>query len=160
MSAARSHCEAVGSVPAEPERLFAWLDEPRNLAGHMEGRSMAMMGSSMSIETDARGGREMGSVIRMRGRVLGIKLALEEAIVERDPPRSKAWRTLGEPRLLVIGAYELGCRVEPRGAGCALTDLIDYEQPKRHRWLGRVFEGAYAKRSCERMLLDAQRAFP
>jgi hypothetical protein len=95
----------------------------------------------------------------MRGRALGVRLFLEEAISEREPPRMKAWRTIGEPRLLVIGAYRLGFRIEPEGAGSRLRVLIEYQPPSKHPWLGALLGAAYAKWCCERMLADARRAF-
>lgn len=66
---------------------------------------MAMIGSSMSIVTDEGGGRVPGSVTRMQGRVLGIRVALEQVVTQRGPPTFKAWETVGEPRLLVIDAF-------------------------------------------------------
>jgi hypothetical protein len=154
------HYQATGEVAAAPVELFSHLDDPARLSSHMNERSMAMMGSRMSLSTDARGGREIGSVIRMAGRVLGIPLALEEAVVLRDPPVQKAWETLGQPRLLVIGAYRMGFRIAARGPGSQLTVFIDYDLPRgASRWLGRLFGGAYATWCCQRMLGDAQAAF-
>jgi len=49
-----------------------------------------MLGGSMSCEVDERGGREVGSVIRMAGTILGLRLAVEEIVTERIPPRRKA----------------------------------------------------------------------
>lgn len=153
--------EATGRVPAAPAELFAHLDDPHRLSSHMEQRSMRMMGTSMSISTDAQGGRSVGSVIRMHGRVLGIPLRLEETVTEREPPVRKAWETVGEPRLLVIGAYRMGFRIAPEGNGASLlTVFIEYAWPQRGlpRLLARLLGAAYARWCCRRMLHDAQQA--
>jgi hypothetical protein len=155
------HDEAAGEVAAAPALLFAHLDEPQRLSRHMEQRSMAMMGSTMTVATDAQGGEAPGSVIRMNGRVFGIPLALEEVVTRREPPRLKAWETIGEPHLLVIGAYRMGFAIAPRGDGSLLTVFIDYQLPTagHTRWLARWLAPMYARWCCARMVRDAQDAF-
>lgn len=148
------HAAAQGLVAASPQELFEHLDDPLHLARHMERRSMAMMGSSMRIDTDAQRGRVVGSLIRMHGRMMGIPLELEEIVIERDPPRGKAWQTIGEPRLVVIGPYRMGFTIEPASAGGLLTVWIDYQLPASRlgRWLGRPLAPLYARWCCQRML--------
>ena len=156
------HYESSGLVLATPQVLFDHLDDPRNLASHMESGSAAMAGARMWIETDNMQGKAIGSVIRMRGRMLGIAMGLEEAVTERRRPRLKAWKTIGEPRLLVIGAYRMGFRIEASGAASLLTVFIDYDLPSSlvGRLLGRPLAPAYARWCCRRMVEDAARAFP
>ena len=63
---------------ASVEQVFAFLDDP----GHwrrMGESSMMMLGSRMSIDVDAGGGRVIGSKVRMHGRMLGIRLSLERS---------------------------------------------------------------------------------
>jgi hypothetical protein len=153
--------EAAGRVAGLPAAVFEHLDDPHRLSRHMEQRSMGMMGTSMSITTDAQGGRKVGSVIRMEGRVLGIALRLAEAVTEREPPVSKAWETLGEPQLLVIGAYRMGFRIGPAEGGSRLAVSIAYALPTRplQRLAGMLLAALYARWCCRRMLRDAQAAF-
>lgn len=155
------HHEASGFVTATPAALFAHLDDPLLLSGHMRQPSLAMMGTTMRVGTDALGGKAVGSVIRMEGRVLGIALGLEEAVSRREPPFYKAWDTLGEPRLLVIGAYRMGFRIGAAEGGSLLTIFIDYALPAARgmRWLARPLAPLYARWCCARMLRDAQHAF-
>ena len=155
------HHEASGHVAAAPETLFEHLDDPMRLSSHMREKSMAMMGTSMRMETDALGGREPGSVIRMRGRVLGIPIGLEEAVGRHEPPGYKDWEIIGQPRLLVIGPYRMGFRIAPHAQGSMLTVFIDYELPASvpGRVLGRLLGPAYARWCCEQMVRDAQAAF-
>jgi hypothetical protein len=155
------HHEAVGEVNAIPEVLFAHLDDPLRLSSHMQQRSMALMGTSMDVRTDALGGMATGSIIRMQGRVLGVPLRLEEVVVQRQPPQLKAWVTLGEPRLLVIGAYRMGFRIAGLNGGSVLTIFIDYDLPLGGpaRWASRWLAPVYARWCCSQMLRDAQNAF-
>lgn len=155
------HGESSGHVAAAPGVLFEHLDDPRRLASHMESGSAAMAGARMSIETDRLQGKAIGSVIRMRGRMLGLVLSLDEAVTEREPPRLKVWETLGEPQLLVIGAYRMGFRIEAAGNGSFLTVTIDYALPDgaMEHLLGRLFAPAYARWCCRRMVEDAIAAF-
>jgi hypothetical protein len=144
-----------------PAVLFEPLDDPRHLSSHMERSSMAMLGTAMELATDALGGRAIGSVIRMRGRVLGLPLALDEVVTERVPPLLKAWETIGEPRLIVMGSYRLGFRIEPAGDAARLTVFIGYALPasRRLRPLARLLGPLYARWCCRRMLADATAFF-
>ena len=153
------HYEIEAAVPAAPEQLFDYLDDPRRAGGHMSRRSFAMAGARMVIETDAQQGRELGSVIRMRGRPLGIPLSLEEIVVERKPPSLKAWVTAGQPRLLVIGQYRMGFWIAPTPEGSYLTVFIDYRWPS-NPWLrlpARLLAASYARWCCRQMVRDARK---
>lgn len=150
----RFHEEASSVVPAGMDEVFAYLDDHRSLAGHMGSGSSPMMGGGeMSLELDAGGGREIGSHIRMAGTAFGLKLLVDEVVVERTPPRSKAWQT-AEQHLLVIGDYAMGFRIDPHPDGCALTVWIGYNRPERNRILG-VLGGRIYARWCVRQMRDA-----
>src|SRR5262245_43684273 len=92
------HEEAICDVPARPASVFEHVDQPQRLSAHMARSSWRMAGTSMVIETDAAGGRTVGSRIRLNGRMLGIRLHVECEVVRHKPPRLKAWQTIGEPR--------------------------------------------------------------
>jgi hypothetical protein len=82
----------------------------------------------------------------MTGRVLGMNLALDEVVTERTPPRRKVWETVGEPRLLVIGAYRMEFEITPEDGASRLVVFIDYRLPSRGwaRGLGLLLGRAYA----------------
>jgi hypothetical protein len=147
-------------VAADPNTVFTRLDDHRRLASHMERPSLMTAGSSMHIETDSLGGQAVGSVIRMTGRVLGVNLALDEVVTERTPPLRKVWETVGEPRLLVIGAYRMGFEIAPEGGASRLIVFIDYRLPSRGlaRGLGLLLGRSYAAWCTRRMAGDAKAA--
>jgi len=91
--------------------------------------SMMMMGSRMSTDVDAAGGRAVGSRIRMHGRVLGLAISLEEVVVARQPPLRKSWETVGEPRLLIIARYRMGFEIAPKGTSSRLRVFIEFALP-------------------------------
>jgi hypothetical protein len=131
-------------LAASAQAAFEYLDDFRKLSAHMEQPSAMMLGSRMEISTDVGGGRAVGSHVRMRGRMLGVQLSLEEVVVERDPPRRKAWDTV-EARLIVIGQYRLGFELEPRGALARLPAALCAK--------------IYARWCTVRMAADARRHF-
>ena len=96
----------------------------------------------------------------MSGRVLGLKVSLEEVVTEREPPFGKSWQTV-DANLLVIGQYRLGFALSPSGDRSLLRVFIDYELPQRGlaRWLGRLFGRTYARWCTERMTKDAAAHF-
>jgi hypothetical protein len=148
------HFESSADVDAPPETLFAEIDDPERLADHMTSSSMMMAGSSMQYSYDDKAGKAVGSRIGMSGTMLGIRLGLEEIVTERDPPLRKAWETLGEPRLLVIGSYRMGFEIAAREGGSRLTVFIDWNDPPAPwLWLGRLLGPAYA-RWCARSMAN------
>lgn len=147
-------------VEASANTLFARLDDHRRLAGHMEKPSLMMAGASMRVEVDSMQGQAVGSVIRVSGRVLGMRLAVEEVVTERIAPWSKTWETRGAPRLLVIGAYRMGFTIESQSSGSHLVVFIDYRLPQRGlpQVLGFLFGRFYAAWCTRRMSADAATA--
>jgi hypothetical protein len=154
------HEESITEVAAPPQALFDYLDDPRRLGSHMEQGSWRTAGASMAFELDAAQGRSVGSQIRLRGRVLGMSLALAEVVSEHEPPRRKVWRTVGTPRLLVIGAYAMGFDIAPVGNQSRLTVFIDYSPPPSivMRALPSLAR-FYARWCVKRMAEDARRHF-
>lgn len=150
--------EASVLLDAPIEAVFAYLDDFHRLSAHMERRSGMMAGSSMTIEMDAGEGHAVGSQVRMRGRMMGIHLALTEVVTDREPPMRKAWRTI-DAELLVIGNYRLGFDLAPEGRHTRVRFFIDYALPGRMRWLGILFARGYARWCIGRMAADASRQF-
>ena len=119
---------------------------------------VATRGRIMPIETDSEGGHAVGSHIRLGGRVLGLALNVECIVTQREPPRFKAWQTVGTPRLLVIGPYRMSVAIEPwsrRGSRVIIT--IDYALPQNRIW--RWFGPTYARWCVRQMARDLARSF-
>lgn len=155
------HHRSEIDIAVDAQRLFAHLDDHRRLASHMEKPSLMMAGATMQVEMDALQGRAVGSLIRVSGRVLGVHLAVEEVVTEREPPLRKTWETRGVPRLLVIGAYRMGFIISPLGERSHLTVFIDYQLPPHGiaHGLGLLFGRSYAAWCTRRMVSDAALAF-
>jgi hypothetical protein len=155
------HHESHATLNASAGVAFAYLDDFKKLSAHMEHSSGRMLGSRMYIETDSARGRAVGSKVRMSGRIIGMTLALQEVVIEREAPRRKLWQT-EYANLLVIGDYRLGFELEPAGECSKLRVFIDYALPRAApaRWLGAVFGGMYARWCTERMVSDAVKHFP
>ena len=108
------HFESDVELNAPANAVFSHLDDHSRLSAHMSESSWMMMGSRMVIELDATEGRAVGAIIRLRGRVLGIPLSVEQIVTERNPPLRKIWATMGRPHLLVIGPYRMGYEITPK----------------------------------------------
>src|SRR5512143_2202136 len=105
------HKEESAQVAVAPDRLFAHLDDHTRLAAHMSRPSLMMGGGRMTYDFDEARGRAVGSHIRMGGTAFGLKLFVDEVVTDRVPPSRKVWRTVANPRLIVIGHYEMGFEV-------------------------------------------------
>ena len=155
------HHESAGLASAPVEQVFAYLDDPKALAAHMAESSMMMLGSRMSIDVDAGGGRVIGSKVRMHGSVMGIRLSLEEVITKRRVPRVKVWETIGTPKLLVIANYRMGFELRRQGDSSLVRVFIDYSLPSNApgSWLGYLLGATYARWCTKQMVMGAGRHF-
>jgi hypothetical protein len=154
------HEEYTGSVNAPVERVFEHLDDQTRLSAHMNARSWKMGWGKMDVRLDEQRGRAIGSHMVLEGRVFGVRMFLDEVVTARVPPLRKQWETVGEPRLLVIGAYRMGFELTPAAPKTVLRVAIDYELPPAgfSRLLGTLFGRAYAKWCTRQMVVDAQAA--
>ena len=150
-----SHWESSAVIQAPAERLFEFVDDHANLTAHMGEPSWKMGWSRMELTLDENRGKRVGSHIRLDGKVLGIRLSLDEVVSKRNPPQSKSWETTGSPQLLVIGHYRMGFEITAQGNDSLLRVFIDYALPDSvpARWLGHLFGRCYA-RWCVRQMLD------
>jgi hypothetical protein len=155
------HYEYSAALRAPPRAVFEYLDDHAQLSSHMSESSWMMGNSKMRIEVDGGGGRRLGSEIRLSGSILGADLSVAERVIERDPPNGKVWQTIGVPRLLIIGHYRMGFRIDVEPGGSLLTVFIDYALPKSGpgRWLGRLLGNFYARWCTQQMVEGAQRHF-
>ena len=156
-----NHFESTVEVTASADAVFSHLDDHSRLSAHMSNSSWMMAGSHMAIELDASKGRAVGAIIRLRGRVLGIPLSVEEVVTERNPPVRKVWETTETPNLLVIGRYRMGYEITSKGQASLLRVFIEYALPvgSFSRWLGRLFGHFYARWCTQRLADDAARHF-
>lgn len=154
------HREASAAVNAKAAALFELLDDQERLAAHMQKPSMMMGGGAMGYEFDAAKGRAVGSHIIMRGHAFGLEIFVDEVVTEREPPRSKVWRTVGYPKLVIIGDYVMGFEITPVESRSKLRVWIEYELPERGpgRWAP-FLAGLYARWCVEQMVADAIRTY-
>jgi len=157
-SPALRHYEESAHISASVERVFDYVDDHARFSSHMNQSSWMMGGARMDIQADAGHGRSVGSHIRLSGRILGIRLFLDEIVTQHEPPYRKAWQTVGSPRLLVIGQYRMGVEVDAENSGSRLRVFINYERPAAltTRWVGYLFGGIYAKWCVRQMIRGAQ----
>ena len=147
--------ETFRLVDAGAPAVFAYIDLPQQLSMHMERPSWRMAGATMRIETDAAGGQALGSRYRLAARAFGIRLEALCEVTERDPPRRKAWCTVGEPTLLVVGQYRMSVDITAERQLCRVRIRIDYALPARApaRWIAKAVGPVYA-RWCVRQMAD------
>ncbi len=157
----RRRFQTVVYLSAPSAAVFERLDDQTRLAAHMERRSAMMGGGRMTYQFDVGRGQAVGSHIKMGGSAFGLSLYVDEVVTQRDPPRRKAWETVDQPRLLVVGGYEMGFEITPAACGCDLRVWIAYDlAPNRlGRWLGPLLAPLYAKWCVSRMAGDAAEHF-
>ena len=149
---ARQHYEESRVVPASPAELFALIDDHARLSAHMSKSSWMLGGGRMDVALDEGRGQKVGSHIKLSGKAFGVDIYLDEVVTRHEPPRRKAWETVGEPKLLIIGKYGMAFEITG-GDVSVLRVSIDYELPQT--LLGSLFGAPYARWCVRRMLSDA-----
>jgi hypothetical protein len=144
------------------ERVFAYIDDIRNLGWHMtEQSSMAMMGSRLRLEILSDQATGVGATYHYSGTMMGLSIDFSESVTTYVPQREKVWRTIGEPRLLIIASYEMRVAVESLSPSSArLTISIVYELPRSGFWriVGFMLARPYSRWCLRRMCRDTRRA--
>src|SRR5437868_3402211 len=64
------------AVAAAAEDVFAYVDDQMRLSSHMRQSSWKMGAGKMTIELDAGGGKQVGSLMRLSGRAFGLTLSV------------------------------------------------------------------------------------
>lgn len=161
MTSYSGFAETSGVVEAPVATVFDFLDDQANLSAHMSQPSGMMLGSTMTIKMEADHTRRVGSAFGLTGSILGVPLVIEEVVTGREPPTRKTWETTAEPKLWVIGRYEMGFVLIPEGSASNLRVYIRYDLPKAGLpWLlGRLFGRVYAGWCTRQMVSDAQKHF-
>lgn len=152
------HYEESVLVNASPEEIFTYVDNHLNFSSHMNKSSLMMGGGRMQTELDAGQGKVVGSHIKMSGNMLGINLYLDEVITEHITPSRKVWKTVGIPKLLVIGTYELGFEIVKENNKSRFKVFINYNLPEYgpSKLLGFLLSGIYAKWCVHQMIQSTE----
>lgn len=155
------HYEDAVTLNINPETVFAYADDHGNFSSHMNKSSWIMGGGKMETKVDEGKGQKVGSHIRINGTVFGVDLFLDEVIIEHEPPKRKAWETVGDINLLVIDHYKLGFEIEPENTNSRFRVYIDYNLPQsaRTRILGYLLGGMYAKWCVNQMINGVKEHF-
>lgn len=150
------HEESSVLIKSTVEKVFEKLDDPLLLSAHMSKPSWKMGGGKMETVLDSQGGRSVGSHIGLHGRFFGIHLYLDEVVILRDPPHTKSWETVGEPKLIVIGPYRMGFQLKREMDAVRLRVEIDFDLPRRGmpHFFGLLFGRSYAKWCTQQMVRD------
>jgi hypothetical protein len=145
-------------VPAE--RVFAHVDDIRNLGWHMTERSStAMLGSRLRLGILPEPATGLVATYRYSGTMMGLPSAFSESVTKYAPPSEKVWRTIGEPRLLIIASYGMRVAVDLFSQSSSrLTIPIVYELPRSAFWriVGLVLARSYSRWSLRRVCQDAR----
>jgi hypothetical protein len=145
-------------IHASPEKVFAFVDDIHNTGMHMEKSSMPMMGSKMSVEIVSKQNTGLGATYHWVGNVMGLPIDFSETVTDYIPNRLRVWRTIREPKIIIMGSYEMRLSTDPQPEGTLLTIEIDYEYPRPIFWnlVGRLLAGWYGNWCLNNMTNDAK----
>lgn len=147
----KNHYTESTFIQAQPEEVFKYVDDHEKYYSHVMKFSK-MLGGQMALEMDEKQGQAVGSHIHLAGQVFGKSLELKEVIVERTPPHTKIWETVGTPQFLIVGQYRYRLQIEPQNAGSKLTITFDSDPPIRSGSVRRMLSDFYSKQCAREMV--------
>ena len=144
MSGLAHHYEASALVQAPMEKVFAYVDDPTRLASHMSKSSWMMGGGQMEIELDSGRGQNVGSRIRLAGKVFGMQLSVEEVVTKRSPLIAKSGRQLVRLDFWLLTATEWASRSRRGGTVhfSAFISIMRCRKARQHVGSGTCLDGA------------------
>ena len=91
---------------------------------------------------------------------MGFRIDFKEMVTTWIANKEKRWKTVGEPRLVIISNYEMWLTVEPIAGQTKLTFGIKYDLPKPLLWrfLGWLLADWYCEWCLGHMTRDAKKA--
>ena len=109
-------------IKAPAERVFAYVDDIRNLARHMsESRSMPMMGSKLKLEIMTPELTGVGATYRYSGKMMGLTIDFSETVTKyvagcEKVIGSEMLTELAPPRSSMLnGSSSLSCTTRGEG---------------------------------------------
>ena len=147
-------------IRAPVDVVFRHVDDIRNTGMHMTDSSMPMMGGGLALEALPPIASGVGATYRMHGKVMGMTIDFTETVTEWVRNRKRVWKTVGEPKLVIMGGYEMSFVIEPAPSGSTLTFGITYDLPASlfGRILGWLVGSWYARWCLRNMCRDAKEA--
>lgn len=146
-------------INATAQDVFSYVDDHNRFSSHMSQPSWRMGGGSMQVTVDEGRGQKVDSHIHLQGKAFGIVINLDEVVTQYEPPFVKTWETVSEPKLIVVGQYQMGVEIQPKGESSLLNVFVEYDPPKTQVWLGKLFGRMYAKWCVRQMLKNTYTYF-
>lgn len=145
-------------INANPQDVFAFMDDINNTGMHMTETNPQMMGSKLNLEwlTDHKTG--LNTKYKWTGKVIGMKMRFTVIVTNWEDGKSKTWETIGDTKMIVISWYRMYLELKPNEDGTTTAKLgILYTKPKN--LLGFFLGKRYSIWCVKSMLNDTQKHF-
>jgi uncharacterized membrane protein len=142
------YAQEVIEIKASPQKVFAHMDDIRNVGWHMEGkRTMPMMGGKLHLQKLSENATGVGATYRWYGNVLGMTIDFKETVTKWIENREKVWSTIEDPKIIIMSEYEMRLQLSSTENGTNVVFEIDYELPRPlfGKILGKLLAKKYAQ---------------
>lgn len=147
-------------IHAPVSAVFSHVDDIRNTGWHMTESSMPLMGSKLNLEIISKKPTGLGATYRWYGKVMGLTMDFTETVTQWERNRARVWKTIGKPRIIIMGNYEMWFNLKPVGDKTRLTFGIAYDLPRSFFWkiVGLLLAAPYSRWCLRNMCRDAKEA--
>ena len=146
-------------IHSTPEKVFAQMDDFSKTGMHMTESSMMMMGSKLKLEQLSTNAIGVGASYRWYGKMMGMIMDFSETVTKWQPPKLKAWETVGEAKIIIMSWYRMWFEIMPAENGTIAKLSISYLPPKQ--WYYKILSFFFARLYCNwclnNMLTDTKK---
>lgn len=108
----------ITEINEKPEKVFHYMDDIRNIGGHMKG-----MGGFLNLEILSPNDQGLGATYHWTGRIIGIKVDFTEIVTQWVEGKEKAYKS-------IKGAnFKLHHVLDETTNGTVVTSELEYELP-------------------------------
>lgn len=114
-------------VSASPERVFAFLDDPRKVGAHMQGGGM---GVRLQFETLSENFTGVGATHRWHGKAVGMKIDYTTVVEKWTMNKERASHTIGTPKMVIMSGFKMRWNLVPANGGTRIDIDFEYTLPE------------------------------
>src|SRR5689334_281254 len=117
-------------IHSAPEKVFIYMDNLGNTGMHMMESSAMMMGSKLQLEQLSKNRTGLDSKFRWYGKMMGLKMDFTVVVTKWIKSREKVWETVGKPKMIILGWYQMHLLLSSLGGGTLAELSISYTYPQ------------------------------
>ncbi len=146
-------------INANPEQVFAFMDDIENTGMHMTNTNAPLMGGKIKIHWLSENKTGLGAKYKWLGNVMGMKMDFTVEVTKWTQGKVKIWETTGNPKMIVLEWFRMFLLLSPINHGNTQAELSIYYTKSKGNILHFLLAKSYALWCVKSMLNDTKKHF-